>query len=594
MPKRKSSKAGAKAAGGAKKAKKASKKTDKKAPSLSPLDQAILGTKHITPSSFNGVEGSSLLPSLIGLLLFPLEESELSEEHEKSIIRAVGILRKVFLKYSEQGDIPIVGSTGEIAAKGINETASRKKFKAYLKEQVKGFNSVLVEWLSLPKSQVQLQIVAFRALMDMVGRCKGFFDNDLFSRVTRAILTSPDMTVELALVYLQDFARKYGDVHYYALKNIATVATETLRQVDDALAGAGEDEEDEFTPLIVSKNAFNILSRIPMPISGDVLIDSMAGLKPSALEEDQDAEESSDESSDEDEDEREPAGKKAPWASPYSHKKMFSKAWLSLLRLPLSGVSYKGALKRMEKEIIPNLVNPLMLSDFLTKSCDRGGEPGLLALGGMHILIARYEFDYPSFYTKLFAILSPELFHAKYRAHFFNKLSLFMTSSALPVQTVASFAKRLARLALTGPPSGALYALPLIFNLLRRHPVCIAMIHRDKKAGGGGSGNGEGPVDPYRPNETNPMQTGALDSSLWEVEALQKHPNPSISTLAKAFNQKFNRKPYDLRNFSEANYDDLFEQAIERGRKKKNVALCFQEPSGLFEDSAFLKKAFSM
>ena len=45
------------------------------------------------------------------------------------------------------------------------------------------------------------------------------------------------------------------------------------------------------------------------------------------------------------------------------------------------------------------------------------------------------------------------------------------------------------------------------------------------------------------------IQTNAINSSLWEIEALQKHPNPSVSTLAKRFNLSFSKKPYNMNNF---------------------------------------------
>lgn len=56
---------------------------------------------------------------------------------------------------------------------------------------------------------------------------------------------------------------------------------------------------------------------------------------------------------------------------------------------------------------------------------------------------------------------------------------LFLVSfSHLPVYLVAAFAKRLARLALTAPPTALLIVLPFIYNLIRRHPSCRVLIHK--------------------------------------------------------------------------------------------------------------------
>ncbi len=53
-----------------------------------------------------------------------------------------------------------------------------------------------------------------------------------------------------------------------------------------------------------------------------------------------------------------------------------------------------------------------------------------------------------------------------------------LASSHLPVYLVAAFAKRLARLALTAPPTALLIVLPFIYNLIRRHPSCRVLIHK--------------------------------------------------------------------------------------------------------------------
>lgn len=50
--------------------------------------------------------------------------------------------------------------------------------------------------------------------------------------------------------------------------------------------------------------------------------------------------------------------------------------------------------------------------------------------------------------------------------------------SHLPAYLVAAFAKRLARLALTAPPTALLILLPFIYNLIRRHPSCRVLLHK--------------------------------------------------------------------------------------------------------------------
>jgi hypothetical protein len=115
----------------------------------------------------------------------------------------------------------------------------------------------------------------------------------------------------------------------------------------------------------------------------------------------------------------------------------------------------------------------------------------------------------------------------------------------VPAYTVAAFAKRFARLALVAPPAGAMIAIAFIHNLLRRHPALYVMIHNphvasaaqaaqngDETAGGdppaslpvaGGAG-----VDPYNEAEADPAKSRAVESSLWEVEALRNHYCPQV------------------------------------------------------------------
>ena len=48
----------------------------------------------------------------------------------------------------------------------------------------------------------------------------------------------------------------------------------------------------------------------------------------------------------------------------------------------------------------------------------------------------------------------------------------------LPAYVVAAFCKKLLRLGLVGPPSGALFVLALVSNLIRKHAEVGCLIHR--------------------------------------------------------------------------------------------------------------------
>eukprot|EP00854_Cymbomonas_tetramitiformis_P008732 gene8732-10353_t len=144
---------------------------------------------------------------------------------------------------------------------------------------------------------------------------------------------------------------------------------------------------------------------------------------------------------------------KPRWSKELMQRKAFSQAWLALLKLPLPEDVYKKVLARMHTGVVPHLINPLLLSDFLTHSLDKGGLVGLLALNGIFVLVQEHGLEYPEFYERLYQLLDSNAFHAKYRKRFFDLVDIFLKSSHLPVYIPAAFVKRFARLALTAPPA---------------------------------------------------------------------------------------------------------------------------------------------
>lgn len=133
--------------------------------------------------------------------------------------------------------------------------------------------------------------------------------------------------------------------------------------------------------------------------------------------------------------------------------------------------------------------------------------------------------------------------------------------TGLPVYIVAAFIKRMAQLALTAPPAGCMLLLPVIYNLLQRHPTCKCMIHRERKRVLDGSEAADGGVDPpqtasssttvsnpdrgsndpFVAEENDPARANALGSSLWELEALKRHSFPPVAKLVKVFSADFTK-----------------------------------------------------
>jgi U3 small nucleolar RNA-associated protein 19 len=64
----------------------------------------------------------------------------------------------------------------------------------------------------------------------------------------------------------------------------------------------------------------------------------------------------------------------------------------------------------------------------------------------------------------------------------------------------------------------------------------------------------EGMDDPFDMVELDPMETNAIESSVWELEALQTHYHPNVATLAKIIAEQFTKRSYNLEDFLDHSY----------------------------------------
>ncbi|KAI0781283.1 CBF-domain-containing protein [Trametes elegans] len=297
-----------------------------------------------------------------------------------------------------------------------------------------------------------------------------------------------------------------------------------------------------------------------------------------------------------------------------AHKAVFTRAWLALLpqlsRGPTETTKAHSlrVLNVLHRGVIPHLTRPILIMDWVSSSVDHGGTVGLLALNALFTLMKEYNLDYPSFYTRLYSFLDRDVLHLKHRARFFRLTELFLSSTHLPATLVASFVKRLSRLSLHAPPAAVVMLIPFTYNMLRRHPALMAMIHRTEDLTGPDSGkpspsslrsaklivlpsslrrltpafvSDRGP-DGFDAGEANPTLTNAHESSLWELYSQRAHYHAAVSTLAKVFEEAFTRPSYAMEDFLDHTYTTLFEtEAKRRIRKAPATALeLSQVPEG--------------
>ena len=235
-----------------------------------------------------------------------------------------------------------------------------------------------------------------------------------------------------------------------------------------------------------------------------------------------------------------------------AHRKQAQDAWLAVLRQPLNKQQRKSILGMMSHRIVPWFSKGELLMDFLTDSFDEGGSTGLMALSGLFHLMQRKNLDYPRFYHKLYSMLDYDLMHSKHRSRFFRLLETFLSSTHLPAALVASFIKRLSRLALNSPPAAIVVIVPLIYNLLKSHPMCTFMIHRVARVP---CTNVSG--DKFQMEELDPLKTHAIESSLWEIRTLQDHYHPNVATIAKIISHQFTKQAYNLDDFLDHSYESV-------------------------------------
>lgn len=249
---------------------------------------------------------------------------------------------------------------------------------------------------------------------------------------------------------------------------------------------------------------------------------------------------------------------KSTLASVKAHKKRGQEAWSSLLMKNLSKPERKQILRILIHQVVPWFTRPERLMDFLTDSYDAGGETTLLALAGLFYLIQEKNLDYPLFFHKLYSLLDEGILHSKHRSRFFRLLDTFMASTHLPSALVASFIKRLSRLSLIAPPSGIIVVMPWIYNMFKRHPSTTFMIHRVSRCvEETEEWETFGAEDSFDMKEPDPMLTGAIDSSVWELETLQTHYHPNVATLARIISEQFTKDSYNLEDFLDHSYNSV-------------------------------------
>ena len=401
-----------------------------------------------------------------------------------------------------------------------------------------------------------------------------------------------------------EFLSKYRDVQYYVLISIKSIA----QQLYDKLKGLKKknhdddnDEDDTEDSIgIHAENLLRILLKIHLAMdqselqpvnvkledkscSNYLFLPPYLGASDDVDDEDNEDDDSIDEESDGENktNDKKKKVKLSPVQAMRSHRAAMQDATLAILKLPLPARSLKLVLQHFPSHILPNATNPLLFADFCTRAYDMGGVTALLALNSLFVLMTQCGLEYKEFYPSLYNLIEPKIFYAKYRTRFFKLLvKCLSVNQMLPAYLIAAFCKKLCRCALNAPPSGALFVLALVSNLLRKHEECACLIHRTGDADNGGKLK-----DSFNIEEKDPLKSRAIETSLWELNALETHYHPAVSSMAKGCGMEDgNTLMHDLDEFLLHSYRSLFDQERKRAsnKRKSKIPLTFHAPKSLF------------
>ncbi|KAL8733982.1 MAG: hypothetical protein Q9166_001743 [cf. Caloplaca sp. 2 TL-2023] len=464
-------------------------------------------------------------------------------KHEKRCITAVVALCRVFCRLMAMGSM----------SKPREASESEVLIVQWLRSQYDRYNDELIFITMCPNTGMQslaltLLMRLLKAQSDSLDRP---FDNShrnggVFHKIIASI-TSGNSVELIRQEFVKKYAQPYDDVRYYTLAclneffedqevypSVVNVIIEVFAMLDP---GTGEKQKmDNFYQKTISQK-----------------INSVA-----------------------------------------AHKKLAQELWMNILRSPLSKSQRKTVLNMMISHIVPWFNRLELLMDFLTDSFNAGGSTSLAAISGLFHLMREKNLDYPQFYPKLYSLLTAEILYSKHRSRFFRLLDTFLSSTHLPAALVASFIKRLARLTLFAPPSGVVVVVPWIYNLLKNHPSCTFMIHRRSESSD--YKEGKGMDDPFNMADPDPMETKAIDSSLWEIHTLQSHYHPNVATIAKIISEQFTKQAYNLEDFLDHSYSSMLNAELSKEVKKPPVIeyeipkkIFFKNPDPAQSDSLLVK-----
>lgn len=264
------------------------------------------------------------------------------------------------------------------------------------------------------------------------------------------------------------------------------------------------------------------------------------------------------------------------WEYDYSKiRRNVNKTWMNILNWNVKNDNLRRQiLILLLEKFMAHIAKPLLLTDFFMESLDMGGPISLLGLQGIFILIQYHNLTCPDIYEKLYNLFEPEIFHTKFKSRLFYLADIFLTSTHLPENLVAAFAKRLSRLSLYAPPQDILIIINFVGNLIIRHPGLKMLMSNPSEE--------TVTTDPYIMEEVNPNEANAMASSLWEIAAMKQHVIPNVSSAAKSLFNSLPSQEFDLGSLLDVDVDSLFE--VPARKQYKEFPMNHEPVIGMFKE----------
>ncbi|XP_053992955.1 nucleolar complex protein 4 homolog A-like [Hylaeus volcanicus] len=392
------------------------------------------------------------------------------------------------------------------------------------------------------------------------------------------ISTSATCFTNLCNTLIEDYFYRYKDLQFYSLQTLESIVVElletnTLKEVDTF------NEEDIN---IISRHIFLLLHSFPSPKEIEKQ-EHNYGSETFCL--------------------KYLSSNKS--VSKIDYQNAFVSCWMKYLRLSnathhLSLSQYKEVLSILPTRLLPFLKCPLVISHIFFQAFYHNDlQIAVEALSGLFYLIVKSRLAEPQlldttakeFYAHLLTLVQPKIFSLNVRTRFIRLLEASLRSKLLSSTMKAAFIKRLVSVSLLTPPGAALWLLTLALSLLQLSGSGILKFLLLRNI----SPSIFEEQDPLvKFNESNDDDDGLLlddaipftkrmcawtslkknlkpndetcetllhPYSLWELNCLKRHWDPSVRNLVNLFDEDiFSVKAtrIDTKPFLNANNSEIF------------------------------------